>query len=99
MFSCYIKNKKKNKNKQKSKLGVQVSLLFKIFQHERDKELMKSFTDYLNCGNISKDTTSSLSSWIDYTVVIYDDLVFKFTPFFDKYKIIRVRIKLKDYLD
>ena len=62
MFSCYIKNKQKNKNKQKYKLGVQVSLLFKIFQHERDKELMKSFTDYLNCGNISKDTTSSLSS-------------------------------------
>jgi LAGLIDADG endonuclease len=55
----YKKTKQKNK---KSKLGVQVSLLFKISQHERDKELMKSFTDYLNCGNISKDTTYYLSS-------------------------------------
>lgn len=75
-----------------SKLGVQVSLLFKISQHERDKELMKSFIDYLNCGNISKNST-----WIDYTVVRYDDLVLKINPFFDKYKI--VGVKLQDYLD
>jgi len=90
----------------KSKLGVQVSLLFKIsplaclmqaLEHERDKELMKSFTDYLNCGNISKNSSSTLSSWIDYTVVRYDDLVLKIIPFFDKYKIIGV--KLQDYLD
>ncbi len=40
------------KNSTKSKLGVQVSLLFKITQHERDKELMKSFIDY--CGNRSQ---------------------------------------------
>jgi len=58
---------------------------------------MKSFTDYLNCGNISKNTSSYGSSWIDYTVVRYDDLVLKITPFFDNYKIIGV--KLQDYLD
>ena len=55
------------KNSTKSKLGVQVSLLFKITQHERDKELMKSFIDYFNCGSISKNST-----WIDYTVVKQD---------------------------
>ena len=37
------------KKSTRSKLGVQVSLLFKITQHERDKELMKSFIGYLNC--------------------------------------------------
>ena len=58
---------------------------------------MKSFTDYLNCGNISKNSSSTRSSWIDYTVVRYDDLVLKIIPFFDKYKIIGV--KIQDYLD
>ncbi len=55
------------KNSTKSKFGVQVSLLFKITQQERDKELMKSFIDYFNCGSISKNST-----WIDYTVVKQD---------------------------
>jgi hypothetical protein len=53
---------------------------------------MKSFIDYLDCGAISKNST-----WIDYTVVSYNDLIFKIVPFFDKYKIIGV--KLQDYLD
>ena len=80
------------KNSKKSKLGVQVSLLFKITQQERDKELMESFIDYFNCGSISKNST-----WIDYTVVKQEDLIFKIIPFFDKYKI--VGVKLQDYID
>ena len=52
---------------------------------------MKSFIDYLNCGNINKNFT-----WIDYTVVKYEDLVLKIIPFFDKYKI--VGVKLQEYL-
>ena len=76
----------------RSKLGIQISLFFKISQHVRDKELMKSFIDYLDCGAISKNST-----WIDYTVVSYNDLIFKIIPFFDKYQIIGV--KLQDYLD
>jgi len=82
----------KIKNASRSKLGIQISLLFKISQHVRDKELMKSFIDYLDCGSISKNST-----WIDYTVVNYNDLIFKIVPFFDKYQIIGV--KLQDYLD
>ena len=80
------------KNSKKSKLGVQVSLLFKITQQERDKDLMESFIDYFNCGSISKNST-----WIDYTVVKQEDLIFKIIPFFDKYKI--VGVKLQDYID
>jgi hypothetical protein len=53
---------------------------------------MKSFIDYLDCGAIRKNST-----WIDYTVVSYNDLIFKIVPFFEKYKIIGV--KLQDYLD
>lgn len=82
----------KIKNSSRSKLGLQISLLFKISQHVRDKELMKSFIDYLDCGVISKNST-----WIDYTVISYNDLIFKIIPFFDKYKIIGVN--LQDYLD
>jgi hypothetical protein len=74
-----------------SKLGVQVSLFFKITQLERDKELMKSFIDYFNWGSISKNSTC-----IDYTVVKQEDLVLKIIPFFDKYKI--VGVKLQDHL-
>ena len=75
-----------------SKLGFQVSLVFKIPQHARDIKLMESLIDYLNCGNISKNST-----WIDYTVNRYDDLVLKIIPFFEKYKIIGV--KLQDFQD
>ncbi len=53
---------------------------------------MRSFIDYLNCGYISKNST-----WIDYTVVRFEDLIFKIIPFFDNYRIIGV--KLKDYQD
>jgi hypothetical protein len=53
---------------------------------------MKSFINYLNCGNVNKN-----SNCIDYTVIRYDDLELKIIPFFDKYKIIGV--KLQDYLD
>jgi hypothetical protein len=69
-----------------------VSLLFKISQHDRDKELMTNFMNYFNCGYISTNIT-----WIDYTVVRYDDLVLKIIPFFDKYNI--VGVKFQDYLD
>lgn len=64
-----------SKIQQKNKLGVQVSLLFKISQPERDKELMKSFIDYFNCGNLNKNST-----WLDYNVVKQEDLVFKIIP-------------------
>ena len=53
---------------------------------------MKSFIDYFNCGSISNNST-----WIDYTVVKQEELLFKIIPFFDKYKI--VGLKLQDYID
>ena len=53
---------------------------------------MKSFIDYFNCGSISKNSTR-----IDYTVVKQEDLDLKVIPFFDKYKI--VGVKLQDYID
>ncbi len=80
------------KNSTKYKSGVQVSLLFKITQHARDKELMKNFIDYFNCGYISKNST-----WIDFIVVKHEDLILKILPNFDKYPI--VGVKLQDYID
>jgi len=40
------------KNSTKSKLGVQVSLLFKMTPDERDKELMKSFINYFPLAGV-----------------------------------------------
>ena len=39
----------------------------------RDKELMKSYMDYLNCYIWKKKKQNS--TWIDYMVVRYDDQV------------------------
>ena len=43
--------------KGRNRVGLGALIVFQIAQHIRDKELMKSFIDYLNCGNISKNST------------------------------------------
>ena len=37
-------------NKSRNKAGVGVQLVFQVFQHIRDQELLKSFVSYFNCG-------------------------------------------------
>lgn len=80
------------KNSPRYKLGYQVMLTFKFTQHIRDKELLESIINYLNCGF----TYSNLND-IQYTVFKFEDIFNKIIPFFDKYNIIGV--KSLDYQD
>lgn len=70
----------------------QTILTFKLVQHYRDKELIESIVEYLNCGSVYKD-----SGTVQYVVTKFSDLFEKLIPFFDKYNIIG--IKNKDYID
>ena len=93
-------------NSSNSRLGFRVQLIFKLTQHSRDGELMKSLIDYLGCGNVSVDGA------VDYLVVKFSDrssfawliislkwadLTDKVIPFFVKYPILGV--KSKDFAD
>jgi hypothetical protein len=59
-----------------------VSLTFKITQHERDKELIVSFMDYLGCGNVYKSREI-----FDYRVSKFSDIEEKIIPFLKNYPI------------
>lgn len=72
--------------------GYQVFLVFKLVQHSRDEELMRSLVDYLGCGNISIEKSA-----IQYTVTKFNDLTDKIIALFEKYPI--QGIKHLDYTD
>ncbi len=61
-------------------LANNVSLTFKITQHERDKELIVSFIDYLGCGNVYKN-----GEIFDYRVSKLSDIEDKIIPFLKNY--------------
>jgi len=75
-----------------SRLGFQVQLEFKLYQHSRDEQLMKSLIKYLNCGNVYRHQDLS-----NFRVVKFSDLFEKIIPFFEKYKI--KGVKLLDFND
>jgi hypothetical protein len=79
-------------NSSSCRLGVQVKLIFKLTQHVRDEELMRSLIDYLGCGNVS-----IYKEAVDYLVTKFSDLTDKVIPFFKKYPILGV--KSKDFED
>jgi len=67
-------------------------LVFKLTQHSRDEQLMRSLVDYLGCGNVYVDCTV-----VDYRISKFDDMTDKLLPFFQKYPI--QGVKLLDYFD
>ena len=71
-----------------SRLGFQVQLEFKLSQHSRDEQLMKSLIKYLNCGNVYRHQDLS-----NLRVVKFSDLIEKIIPFFEK------GVKLLDFND
>ena len=62
--------------------GFQVKLFFIITQHERDKELLASFMDYLGCGGIYKN-----KDIYEYRVSKFSDIENKIIPFLKNYPI------------
>lgn len=81
-----------NQYKIKFCIGFNVNLTFKLTQHSRDLQLMRSFMEYFNCGNIYKKGES-----FDFKVSKFLDNYSKIIPFFKKYPIYGV--KSKDFED
>ena len=71
---------------------TQVLLRFKLTQHFRDEQLMRSLVYYLDCGKIYVSVGS-----IDFIVTKFSDITNKLVPFFYKYPI--QGIKYLNYLD
>ena len=71
---------------------TQVLLRFKLTQHLRDEQFMRSLVNYLDCGKIYVSVGS-----VDFIVTKFSDITNKLVPFFDKYPI--QGIKYLNYLD
>ena len=71
---------------------TQVLLRFKLTQHLRDEQLMRSLVDYLGCGKFYVSVGS-----IDFIVTKFSDIETKLIPLFEKYPI--QGIKHLNYLD
>jgi hypothetical protein len=79
-----------------SKFGFYSLLIFSVAQHARDEQLIRSFIDYLNCGNVTKKKQGI----IHFTVTKFSDIIAcaeKIIPFFKKYPILGE--KSKDFHD
>jgi hypothetical protein len=63
---------------EKSKLRSAVQLVFKITQHSRDMELLKSISNYLGCGRVEKRKSEAC----DFTVTSFKSFEEKIIPFF-----------------
>jgi len=70
----------------------QVLLRFKLTQHSRDEQLMRSLVNYLDCGKIYVNERS-----VDFIVTKFSDITNKLIPLFGKYPI--QGIKNLNYLD
>jgi hypothetical protein len=84
------------KSMKTHRLGVQVALNFKIVQHIRDANLLKSFTQIFGCGcgffSINKDSGIGV-----FSVSNFSDIFDKIIPLFEEYPLIGV--KANDYED
>ena len=76
----------------RSESRTQVLLRFKLTQHLRDEQFMRSLVNYLDCGKIYVSVGS-----VDFIVTKFSDITNKLVPFFEKYPI--QGIKYLNYLD
>lgn len=81
--------------KSNTPTGYTVRLIFKITQHTRDQELMKSLVDFFNCGRYV--AAPSDYNHGDFVVSNLPDIVEKIIPFFKNYPI--QGIKALDFSD
>lgn len=83
-----------NITKYGSELKERIRLRFTITQHSRDAQLMKSLTEYFNCGSC-RERNGGLA--VDFFVDKYSDLTDKIIPFFKEHCILGV--KSEDFQD
>jgi hypothetical protein len=62
-------------NSSSHRLGFQVLSVFKLTQHSRDEQLMRSLVDYLGCANVYVDGTV-----VDYKISKFNDMTDKLLP-------------------
>jgi hypothetical protein len=67
-------------------------LVFKLTQHTKDEQLIRSLVDYLECGKVYVNGTM-----VDYIVTKLTDITDKIVPLFQKYPI--QGVKHLDYTD
>ena len=79
--------------KAKTKWGVGVTLRFKVAQHNRDLELLRSLVTYFDCGSVQK----SGDSVGEFSVAKFENLVLKIIPFIEEHPILGS--KALDYSD
>ena len=77
--------------KSTTKIRQRVQLIFKLTQHSRDENLMKSLIKYFECGYIEKDKSGN-RNWIDFRVTKFNDIANKIIPFFQKHLIQGVKV-------
>lgn len=70
--------------KAKTKTGVGVTLRFKVAQHNRDLDLLKSFIAYFDCGSVQK----SGDSVVEFCVAKFENLILKIIPFIEKHPVL-----------
>ena len=73
-------------------VGEAVRLEFRIVQHSKDEQLMRSLIQYWDCGNVYKFREA-----IEFRIHKFSDITYKIIPFFNKYPI--HGIKALDYAD
>ena len=64
------------------KLGSAVQLRFKLTQHSKDEQLIKSLIEYFGAGNVYIS-----GEVVDFIIQKFEDLTAKVIPFFEKYPI------------
>jgi hypothetical protein len=74
------------------KIGSAVNIGFRVAQHSRDAELMKSIVQYFACGISSESSSMSF-----FTVTKFSDIEEKIIPFLEKYPL--QGVKSLDYAD
>lgn len=62
-----------------TKLGEQVKLVYKLTQHNRDEQLMRSLIQYFDCGGVH-----TYIDILEFKVTRFTDIVNKIIPFFKK---------------
>ena len=87
-FTCGEGNFDIGIKKSKNKIGYQVLLRFRLWQHDRDLKLMELIIEYLRAGRLEiEDKRNSVCI----TVMKLYDLTHKIIPLFEKNKIIGVK--------